>query len=425
MKGILQTAPVPLWRMPQAMAYRRDARLVKGQRSRLGLQMMLPEVPRELVLDLLRPDSLLADESWLATLRVLEPHQMLILVLAKESNDAYAHWARFQAMGPPSEDRTVSDDQERRRYYRLVLPLEPDKPLVSSHPLTWTTISHVIWDGMSPDVLSSPQQQAMLDWLHWGGQLIIIGGAGPSLSALRDSFLAPYLPADPSSENGLLTREDLKPLADAYPPPSGGRDPDEPQAEPLSITEAFERFGRRYRAAVPIQPASNRPVYVAGLRPRPGATTIPLGESSDRLLGVEGRVGRGRILVLSVNPSDPALAAWPGLDTLVRRVVLRRPEEDTHLADALERPILPAADLPIAGRPRPELGPLPEPRRGLHRPRPPRVRVGRPGGIRRTRTRPLGALPPSACRPTEPASRGGGPIIVRWPSGRMNPGCRP
>ncbi|MEJ7640021.1 MAG: hypothetical protein WKF75_19145 [Singulisphaera sp.] len=68
-------------------------------------------------------------------------------------------------------------------------------------------------------------------------------------------------------------------------------------------------------------------MYVAGLRPRPGATIIPLGESSDRLLGVEGRVGRGRVLVLSVNPSDPALTAWPGLDTLVRRVVLRRPEE--------------------------------------------------------------------------------------------------
>jgi len=330
-EGILQTAPVPLWRMPQAMAYRRDARLVKGQRSRLGLQMMLPEIPRELALDLLRPDSLLADESWLATLRVLEPHQMLILVLAKESNDAYAHWARFRAMGPPSEDRAGSEEQERRRYYRIVLPLDPDKPLVSSHPLTWTTISHVIWDGMSPDVLSSPQQQAMLDWLHWGGQLIIVGGAGPSLSALRDSFLAPYLPADPSSENGLLTRDDLKPLADAYPPPSGGLDPDEPLADPSSITEAFEQSGRRYRAAVPIQPASNRPLYVAGLRPRPGATPLPLGESSDRLLGVEGRVGRGRILVLTVNPSDPALAAWPGLDTLVRRVLLRRPEETRTL----------------------------------------------------------------------------------------------
>ena len=109
-------------------------------------------------------------------------------------------------------------------------------------------------------------------------------------------------------------------------------------------------------------------------------------------------MGRGRILMLSVNLSDPALTAWPGLDTLVRRVVLRRPEERTHLADALERPILPAADLPIAGRPRPELGPLPEPRRELGVLALRAVRVGRPGGIRRARTRPLGVyrlgLPP-------------------------------
>ena len=34
----------------------------------------------------------------------------------------------------------------------------------------------------------------MLDWLHWGGQLIISGPE--SLEALRDSFLADYLPAE-------------------------------------------------------------------------------------------------------------------------------------------------------------------------------------------------------------------------------------
>ena len=41
---------------------------------------------------------------------------------------------------------------DRQRYYRLVLPIEPDKPALSPHPLTWTTISHVIWDGLPPDV---------------------------------------------------------------------------------------------------------------------------------------------------------------------------------------------------------------------------------------------------------------------------------
>ena len=55
--------------------------------------------------------------------------------------------------------------------------------------------------------------------------------------------------------------------------------------------------------------------------------TIPLGEGSPDLLAVESRVGRGRITMLTVNPTDPALAVWEGLDTLVRRVVLRRPEE--------------------------------------------------------------------------------------------------
>ena len=31
--------------------------------------------------------------------------------------------------------------------------------------------------------------------------------------------------------------------------------------------------------------------------------------------------------MLTINPNEEALLAWPGLDTLVRRVVLRRPEE--------------------------------------------------------------------------------------------------
>ena len=79
-------------------------------------------------------------------------------------------------------------------------------------------ISHVIWDGLPPDSLSVSHQQAMLDWLHWGGQLVLIGGAGPTFSIFRDSFLGNYLPADPTGENALLGEAELKPLAEAYPP---------------------------------------------------------------------------------------------------------------------------------------------------------------------------------------------------------------
>ena len=68
-------------------------------------------------------------------------------------------------------------------------------------------------------LLTPAQQAAMLDWLHWGGQLVLIGGAGPSYSILRESFLEPYLPADGTGESRLLGEADLKPLSDSYPPP--------------------------------------------------------------------------------------------------------------------------------------------------------------------------------------------------------------
>ena len=50
--------------------------------------------------------------------------------------------------------------------------------------------------------------QAMIDWLYWGGQLIIVGGSAASYEVLRDGFLAPYLPAEPTGENALLKEAD-------------------------------------------------------------------------------------------------------------------------------------------------------------------------------------------------------------------------
>lgn len=325
--GFLQTEPVPLRAMPIEIEFFRDARLLKAQRGSVPIQLMLPRVPKELHIRLARPDSIRADENWLATLRVMEPHQMLVVALTKESNDGYATWQRLQALSPTSVDRADVTELDKQRYYRMVLPLEPEKPLLPNHPLTWGAISHVIWDAMPPDRLRVPQRQALLDWLHWGGQLVVIGGSGDSFEVLKDSFLAPYLPAEPTGESVLLKQSDLEPLSASYPPPVPLPTTDEVQPEPLNQQQAQER-AKRYSAPRPIIPASNRPVYLATLRPlRPGASVISLGEGSPHTLGVEERVGRGRILMLGLSPTDPALASWPGLDTFVRRVVLRRPEE--------------------------------------------------------------------------------------------------
>ncbi len=380
--GFLQSDPVPLLGMPIDMVFRRDARLLKDQRRSLAQQVLLTRVPKEWTLSIVRPGALRADAPWQAILTPMEPHQSLIIVLSKEATTHFATWSRMTAMIPTGAERDNPQMLDRQRYYRVVLPSEPDKLALSPHPLTWTTISHVIWDGLPPDALSVGQQQAIVDWLHWGGQLIFTGGAGQTYALYKESFLGPYLPGEPTGQTVPLAEADLKPLSQSYPPPST---PFLPEGEDYGtfqkIPQAMQ-LGRIYQPPAPILPASNKPVYLAVLRPTEGASTIPLGEASPHALAVERRVGRGRITMLTINPTEPVLAHWPGVDTMVRRVVLRRPEEGVIGPGGLgtggyrgpQRSVLAAQDLTwyrIAGRDarigEDSAGHLPDPARPLPR----------------------------------------------------------
>ena len=329
-EGLLQTRPVSLLDQPNEMIYRRDARLIKGQQVRLTLPVFLPVIPKELGFQLIRPEAIRQDEDWPAPLTVLEPHQQMIVVLGDEANDAYGRWSSFRSLIPVEIARDDQTLVNKMRYYRMVLPLNPEKPLLSPHPLTWTPISHVIWDGMPPERLGVAQQQAMLDWLHWGGQLVIVGGAGAAFAPLRESFLAPYLPAEPSGSNVSRSGEQLNPLAHEYPAlaavvDSTGHTAINSRSSPG--LDHWNRLGRHYKPFAPIQTDPDKPIFITALAPRPGATTIPLGGPDDPPLAVEWRVGQGRITMLAISLTDPDLSKWEGYDTLLRRVVLRRPEE--------------------------------------------------------------------------------------------------
>ena len=249
--GYLQTDPVMLIGMPVQVFYRRDARLLKEQHTRRSLQMMIPatngQIPKEWSAALLRPGALRSDVSWMSSLATLPPHQMLVLVLSKDATAKFAAWNRMAATIPASAERE-GGDTEKVRYYRLVLPLDPDKPPISSHPLTWSTTSHVIWDGYSPESLSVSQQEAMLDWIHWGGQLIVSGGAGQPYPLYREGFLGPYLPADATGDTVALLYDDLQPLSQSYPPPTYRPNSDE-QSQPAAINtmEAARRLARIIR----------------------------------------------------------------------------------------------------------------------------------------------------------------------------------
>ncbi len=204
-EGSLQTRPVTLADQPHEMIYRRDARLVKGQRARLTMPIFLPTIPKELGFQLIRPEAIRQDEEWPASMRVLEPHQQLVIVLSKSANDQFIRWSQARSTLPSAAKRDDPIVMDKQRYYRMVLPLEPDKPLLSAHPLTWSAISHVIWDGLAPEAIGTGQQQAIVDWLHWGGQLVVVGGAGPAFAPFARVSWPPISRPDPSGENVLRT----------------------------------------------------------------------------------------------------------------------------------------------------------------------------------------------------------------------------
>ena len=111
----------------------------------------------------------------------------------------------------------------------------------------------MIWDGLPPDTLPVSQQQAMLDWLHWGGQIVLIGGAGPTLLDLPRELPGALLARRPTGDNAQLSESRLRPLSRlirrrAWPPRSVRCRLANPATE---IDPAIRRSvtGRRYRSA--------------------------------------------------------------------------------------------------------------------------------------------------------------------------------
>lgn len=243
--------------------------------------------------------------------RMMQEHEQLLVVLAggSVSPSAYAYLDQLpsvyasQIEGPRG---TVL------RNYHVVRPKIDRSVPLPAHSLAWTTISHVIWDGLDPALFFTPQQEALLDWLHWGGQLVI---SGPdSLDKLRGSFLAPYLPGEADGAV-LLDEAAFAELNEHYslPPPVVNGPPVPIKGEAV----------RRIR----ILPA--QPMVGVALRPHRQAVAV---EGTGGLVW-ERRVGGGRTAVVRFPLTDPRIKAWKNLDGFVNCVLLRRPGREFRLSD--------------------------------------------------------------------------------------------
>ncbi len=221
-------------------------------------------------------------------------HQYHMVVLAKTParytflKSLYSVNAPFSGFEP---ELLIGSTLPFARQYRVVTPKLDGPPPLPEAPLCWTSVAYIVWDGVDPDTLSPLQRTALVDWLHWGGQLII---SGPdSLGLLKQSFLDPYLPA---SGDGAVTLSAAKlaPISDTY---TAGK-----------------------RRPLPLQPAT--PWSGVRLAKRPGAAPTPgCGD-----LVVERPVGRGRVVVTAFQLAERDLLNWSsGAENFFNAALLRRP----------------------------------------------------------------------------------------------------
>jgi len=248
----------------------------------------------------------------LVTLREMPIHQSWFLVLATEP-ERYAYLEKLPAFRSKfNADGLKGSIDDQSYFYRVLRPKIKNRVPVSTNALTWTSTSYLLWDEVSPEHFNLEQQEALIDWLHWGGQLIVSGPG--SLNTLSTSFLGPWLPTK-QAETDELTLEDLKDVSDqwtqfVFQRRDGKRDLERSPGLRVSKTWACMKFD-------PEQFAPDTNVVLSSSR----AKRLPL--------IIERTVGRGRILMTSFHLTQPEFKDWQfGDDAFFNACILRRPPRE-------------------------------------------------------------------------------------------------
>lgn len=186
-------------------------------------------------------------------------------------------------------------DTDKLSYYRVHAPKIDRFAPLPSHALTWTSVAYVLWDDIGPQILTEAQQESLIDWLHFGGQLIINGPN--SLEKLRGSYLDPYLPAKagstvPAAQSAIDELNDYWSLKDA-------------------------KTGERKTLNI----LPNKPFLIGELTPLENAAAVP----NTGNLVMERRVGAGRVVATAFTLNDQRFLNWGSIDSFMNGAILRRP----------------------------------------------------------------------------------------------------
>ncbi len=182
---------------------------------------------------------------------------------------------------------------ETQELTKVVVPRIGEFVPLPSDLFGWTSIAWIVWDDFDPALLEPGQRQALIDWLHFGGQLIVSGSDG--LDKLGTSELAALLPVD-ADETVSMPVESLDSINAVWSPGPG---------EDRTRWEFAE---------------ANAPL-IRKLRLRAGARFLP---GCDGLVA-DRAVGRGRIVVTAFSLAERSFVRWPSIDNFVHNALLLEP----------------------------------------------------------------------------------------------------
>jgi hypothetical protein len=294
-----KNVPYPVGNTPFVLRSSRPVLLTKGRPKSTESSFFVPQVDQAINVAVQQEERGLGLP--LPPLRTgitaMPPYQYHMVVLAKEAS-RYAFLKTIDAVQVPFGGESDYDEIEKNLHYRVETLDIRNSIALPDNPLTWTSIAYVVWDECDPQMFTPEQERALVDWIHWGGQLII---SGPdSLDSLKGSFLDAYLPAESGGKRTIAAGDPA--LAEI-------NDPDIGWLISTSVTKGE-----------PLAPKV--PWSAVKLNLRPGASAI---RSTGELIA-ERRSGRGRVVVTSMQLSERDLINWKsGFESMFNGALLRRP----------------------------------------------------------------------------------------------------
>ncbi len=282
--------------------FHRNVNLVKGQEKTIDLKYFQPEVTvpeKDLTFDS-RPTATLVSSyarRGLGTplhepeypIRMMDGYQYNLVVLSRDMS-RYTFWRGLDCIIWPSRMRLTED---RLTPHRIVDIGEEE--MASHFPnrlYAMTNISHIVLNDTSVQLMALEQQTALVDWLHFGGTVIINGP--DAIAGLDSSVLRSYVPIK-SVETETMSATQIDLLNEHW------------------TIERADDNRRDFEAPKPI------PVLRGELLAGAAWVTHLDGLVAERL------VGQGRVVMTMFPMSAPEFVRWPSYSSFVHNAILRKP----------------------------------------------------------------------------------------------------